>query len=413
MNSLALAGCVYLPSFAAVRGGYPKIICAGVLCLAVGVAAQQFQARQNGQRDKKPVAFPKVEQEEFFLQAIDALQADNTNAVLELVDRAVGVDVTNRFAYIKRAQLLDIFSLDERAVKDYSIAISYDPTFADVYQLRGCSHFKAGRLDDAVADWNTFLKLKPDKESLHWQICVAYAMQGQFKESRSQFEWHWTANTKDVEVALWHFLCTARLEGIVKARGSMIKRAQRIDILEVELSEDKRVPMEALYEFYAGNATEADVWLAVEQGTADAAERAKREFFANYYIGVHRQAEGKLTEAREFVEKALGIAYRNEGFIGNSPGGQLRAGDMARVHLGVLDTLIKDAAALAAAQSPEAIAARRRMMFLGVGGLVGLIGLGVFLQRRRPKIAAEPELTMLELAEPELAEPELAEKSST
>ncbi len=383
MNSLALAGWGYLPRFSAVRGGYSKLICAAVLCLSIGVAAQQFQARQNGQRDQKPVAFPKVEQEEFFLQAIDALQAGNTNAVLELVDRAVGVDVTNRFAYIKRAQLLDIFSLDERAVKDYSIAISYDPTFADVYQLRGCSHFKAGRLDDAVADWNMFLSLKPEKEALHWQICVAYALQGQFNEGRNQFEWHWTANTKDVEVALWHFMCTARLDGLDKARGAMI---------EVKLSEDKRVPMETLYEFYMGKVTEADVWLAVEQGTPDAAERAKREFFANYYIGVHRQAEGKLTEAREFVEKALGIAYRNEGFIGNSPGGQLRAGDMARVHLGVLDTLIKDAAALAAAQSPEAMAARRRMMFLSVGGLAGLIGLGVFLQRRRPKIVAESEL---------------------
>ena len=76
---------------------------------------------------------------------------------------------------------------------------------------------------------------------------------------------------------------------------------------------------------------------------------------------------------------------------------------MARVHLGVLDILIKDAAALEAAQSPEAIAARRRMMLLGVGGLAGLIGLGVFLQRRRPKIAAEPEL----------ADAELAGKSST
>ena len=399
MNSLALVGLGFQPRFAAVRGGYSKIICAVGLCLAVGVAAQQFQARQNGQRDKKPVAFPKVEQEEFFLQAIDALQAGNTNAVLELVDRAVGVDVTNRFAYIKRAQLLDIFSLDERAVKDYSIAISYDPTFADVYQLRGCSHFKAGRLNDAVADWNTFLKLKPDKESLHWQICVAYAMQGQFNESRSQFEWHWTANTEDVEVALWHFMCTARLDGLEKARDSM---------MEVKLSEDKRVPMEALYNFYAGKVTEADVWLAVEQGTPDDAERAKREFFANYYIGVHRQSEGKLPEAREFVEKALGIAYRNEGFIGNSPGGQLRAGDMARVHLGVLDTLIKDSVALAAAQSPEAISARRRMMFLGVAGLAGLIGLGVFLQRRRPKITAD-----LELVEPELVEPELVEKSST
>ena len=53
------------------------------------------------------------------------------------------------------------------------------------------------------------------------------------------------------------------------------------------------------------------------------------------------------------------------------------------------------------------------MMFLGVAGLVGLIGLGVFLQRRRPKITADLELVEPELVEPELVEPELVEKSST
>ena len=184
----------------------------------------------------------------------------------------------------------------------------------------------------------------------------------------------------------------------VKA-GKVSVEDARDALSEVELSEDERVPMEALYNFYSGKLTEADVWLAVEEGAPDAEERAKREFFANYYIGLHREAEGRLEVARGFVEKALGIAYRNEGFIGNSPGGQLRAGDMARVHLGVLETRIKDAQALAASQTPEALAAKRRMMFLGIGGLAGLIGLGIFLQRRRPKTSMEPEL--------------LAEKSST
>ena len=41
--------------------------------------------------------------------------------------------------------------------------------------------------------------------------------------------------------------------------------------------------MTELHALFAGKGTEADVWLAVERGTPDKAERAKREFFAHYY----------------------------------------------------------------------------------------------------------------------------------
>ena len=71
------------------------------------VVAIELQA-QPRQEAPQPVAFPKVEQQELFLQAIDALDAGKTNSMVKLLDRAIQMDPVNPFAYVKRAQLFDL-----------------------------------------------------------------------------------------------------------------------------------------------------------------------------------------------------------------------------------------------------------------------------------------------------------------
>src|SRR6266853_660464 len=58
-----------------------------------------------------------------------------------------------------------------------------------------------------------------------------------------QFELHQTVNDNDVENAVWHYLCVARLAGVEKAHASLI-RIQR----------DSRVPMMAVYALFGGKA---------------------------------------------------------------------------------------------------------------------------------------------------------------
>jgi len=149
---------------------------------------------------------------------------------------------------------------------------------------------------------------------------------GNYEEARKRFEWHWTSNTEDMEVAFWHFLCVARTDGMTEARKNL-----------VPVSGEKRVPMNQLYALYKGTGSEAEVWLAVEQGGPTREERARREFFAHYYLGLLKQAEGGLEEAKSSVAKAMAIARVNVGFMGDSPGGQLRGGDMAKVHFDQID----------------------------------------------------------------------------
>lgn len=334
-----------------------------------------------------PILFPKVEQEEFFLQAIEAFDDGDTNRMLQLMDHAVAMDVTNHFAYIKRAQLYDLVGKNAEAARDYTRAlgtVGVDKKYADVFQMRGCAFFKLGSLRAAMGDWATFIELKPDKEAEHWQICVALALLGKYSDAQRQFEWHWTANAKDMEVAFWHFLCVARTDGLEAAREKLM-----------QVEEEKRVPMRELYRLFRGDGSAADVWLAVEEGDPNDTERNRREFFANYYLGLFHEAEGKLEDAIELVGAALGIAKVNEGYIGDSPGGQLRGGDIARVHLQQLERRLADQRAWEkAGQNRGSLGTKIAYVAAGVS-LAALIGLGVAVQRkRRPPtepVSTEPE----------------------
>ncbi len=382
-----------------------------VECLLVAAQFPQHSSQPQGQTQIIP--FPRVEQEELFLQAIEALEAKNTDAMVRLMDRAVATDVTNHFAYIKRAQLFDLIGKNDQAARDYTTAlgfIGHDAHYADVFQMRGCSNFKHGNIQGAVSDWVNFIRLKPDKEADHWQICVAYALLGSYEDARKQFEWHWTVNAEDMEVAFWHYLCVARMEGLESAQENLI-----------EVTGEERVPMPELHQLFKGGGSEAEVWLAVEEGDPGKDERNQREFFANYYLGLHRQAAGKLEEADELIGKALEIAKSNEGYIGDSPGGQLRAGDIARVHSQQLRLQLADQRAWEEAQIPHSNFGEK-LAYVGAGiGLVVLIGLGLAAQRRKrrmppPELVVEvkpeddPSPTHDEIAEPVK---ELAGKSST
>ena len=321
-----------------------------------------FLQLQAQQQPPQQVPFPKVEQQELFLQAIEALDAGKTNSMVKLLNRAVELDTTNHFAYVKRAQLFDLIGNNSRAIQDYTAALSLNPNFPDIYQLRGCNHFKMGNIMAAVQDWQVFIQLKPEKETEHWQICVGHALLGNYEEARKRFEWHWTVNPEDMEVAFWHFLCVARTEGLAKARENLMA-----------VSGEKRVPMVQIYSLYKGESNESDVWLAVENGAPAPIERAQREFFAHYYIGLLRQAEGRFEDARASVSIALDIAHSHDGFIGDSPGGQLRGGDIATVHFKQINRKLDEQ--LAYGQYADEDSSLTFLVYFGGGiGLVLLIG---------------------------------------
>ena len=87
-------------------------------------------------------------------------------------------------------------------------------------------------------------------------------------------------NTQDVENAVWHLLCAARISNVEEGRGKLIP-----------ISEDRRVPMSQIYEMYAGRMTPEQV-LAIANRTSpsvqlDSEQHRLQRYYAHLYIGLY------------------------------------------------------------------------------------------------------------------------------
>lgn len=312
--------------------------------------------------------FPKAEQEEFFKQSFAALAQGKAKEAVRLATAGIRADATNHFAYIKRAQIHDLILQRSAAVKDYTTALQYNPRAGEAYHLRGCSQFKLGRVKEAISDWLMYVRrFEPKAEVHHWQLGIAYAMDGRFAEGRKQFEWHWTVNHSDAEVAFWQFLCVSRLDGLSQARAELIK-----------VDEDKRVPMAALHGLYAGRVRPSAVMKEVAAGAPDASELATRQFFAHWYIGLFYEAAGRLPEALMHVDRAARIALGNAhlGFRGDSPNGQLRGGDVVMVHRDRIKAALEQERTVAWGADPARMAELRWWRISAVTGILILLYIG-------------------------------------
>src|SRR5205807_2015064 len=150
--------------------------------------------------------------------------------------------------YLRRAGLYDSHDEYAKSAADYGLVTKLDPKNPEAWQRRGEENYKAGRFAESVSDFDHFLTLRPDQKPYHWQRGISLYYAGRFKEGRDQFALHQTVNQHDVENAVWHFLCTARADGIEAARKNLIV-----------IVSDARVPMAQVHRLFAGKATPEDV----------------------------------------------------------------------------------------------------------------------------------------------------------
>ncbi len=142
----------------------------------------------------------------------------------------------------------------------------------------------------------------PRAEPELWQRGLALYYAERFQDGRAQFERHRTVNPDDVENPAWHFLCVARLAGLESARKAMLP-----------VGEDRRVPMREILDLYAGRGDAAAVLAAAEVG--EAAARRNQLCYAHLYLGLHAEACGDATRARQHILQAAG-PFRMEHYMG-------------------------------------------------------------------------------------------------
>ena len=272
-----------------------------VLCLGLGLAG----------------ATPALAQSKTDLllnQAQTAQRKGNLGEALILATQAVTADPTNAQCYYVRGRLYAEDREHAKAVPDFTQALALEPRGGEIYQLRGLEQFKLSHFQEACDDFDKFLSFAPGRAAYHWQRGIACYYAGRYEDGRKQFELHQTVNPNDVENAVWHFLCVARLRGLAGARSVLLP-----------IKQDSRVPMMQIYALYAGKAKPDEVLASAKGGYASTAQLRHQLFYAHLYLGLFYEASGNDKLARKYIEQAA------ENYLGED-----YMGEVARVHAELL-----------------------------------------------------------------------------
>ena len=198
-----------------------------------------------------------------------------------------------------RAQMRLMTGQHALADEDLTAAIGLEPDSASLHQTRAQLRFRLGRIEDSVKDFDRANELAPRLVPQNWQRGIALYYAGRFKDGRLQFETHQTYNPQDVENAAWHFLCTAREQGIEAARKSLIP-----------IERDSRIPMREIQSLFAGRASVQDVLKAAEKA-GDEEGRREQLFYAHLYLGLYHEAMQDLPRRDLHIRKAAELSEKD------------------------------------------------------------------------------------------------------
>lgn len=247
--------------------------------------------------------------EELLRRASEAMQAGRADEALTLASQATTAQPTNASAWFLRGVLHERAGSHTNAIADFDRAAALDPKPL-VFQHRGVAHFRVGNFDQSVTDFDKFIALAPNQAPHHWQRGIACYYAGQFDEGRKQFESHQTVNPNDVENAVWHFLCLAKISGVEKARASLMP-----------IEGDRRVPMKEIHLLFAGKGTPDEILVAGKKAAAE-----EGMFYAHLYLGLYYDALADKPKTRAHILKAA-RDFKAAHYMG----------DVARVHARLLE----------------------------------------------------------------------------
>lgn len=184
-----------------------------------------------------------------------------------------------------------------QAIALLSEVIATNPKQSLAFYLRGRENFRAGNIKESVADLDKHVELAgatdPKAEARQWERGISCYYAGEFEKGAKQFELYQTFHDQDVENSTWRYLCTARAEGVEKARKTLLP-----------ISDDRRIPMMQIYELYRGKLKPADVLEEAAKGEPTKEALNRQLFYAHLYVGLWHEAAGEHDLAKKHILEA-------------------------------------------------------------------------------------------------------------
>jgi lipoprotein NlpI len=163
----------------------------------------------------------------------------------------------------------------EAALADAEARVKADASDLRAVLDRGDALFYLGRYAEAVRDYDRMIELDPSVGPTHWQRGLALHFAGRYEEAAKQFERFYERDKSDRENGIWRYYAQVEKDGVEAARKALLPYV-----------EPDREPLPLVYRMCAGEVTGEEVLKSVEAAKVSAEERAKRQFYADLYVGL-------------------------------------------------------------------------------------------------------------------------------
>jgi len=227
-------------------------------------------------------------------QVTAAMKQNDVAKALKLADDAIKADPKNAEAYFIRANVYMTDKKFEKAVADFTKTLKLEPKVYPALNQRGIAYFKLARIADSLKDFDAYIEKVPQAAAAHWQRGLALYYADKFAEGVQQFTTSDKAEPEDVENAIWHFLCNARVQGVEKARKEFLKVK----------ADPRGAYMMTIYKMFTGVAKPEDVFKVAESGEGSKDPEQIRRFYAHYYVGMYYEAIGEAKKSYEELKTA-------------------------------------------------------------------------------------------------------------
>lgn len=129
------------------------------------------------------------------LLGVIAIQTNNHERAVELIDRAIAIDPDIAKYYGNRGNALKELKQLEAALASCDKAIAINPDYVEAYSNRGLVLQERRQLDAAVASYDKAIAINPDYAEAHFNKSLALLLSGNLKEGWKLYQWRWRSES--------------------------------------------------------------------------------------------------------------------------------------------------------------------------------------------------------------------------